>query len=520
MPEKTASMSLDVRIKLSAMMFFQYMLVAVWFVQLSAYLENLQMSGTQMAWILSSMALGCIGSPLVGMFADRHFASQHVLAVLNLLTAGLLVGAATVTAPGPVFVMLLLAMLCYMPTWGLTSAIAMSHSPSEKFPQIRVFGSIGWVAAGLFSLVAIHFSGVPIKILGLKIVIDIFDVKEFDGTALPLYCGAAVALVAAVHALLLPHTPPPAKGQKASVVDALGLRSLSLMKDVQFSVLIVGTLIGTIAFASYWSYCSAFLKGEGFKYLTVTMGWGQFVEMFLMLLVPVALSVIGLKWTIVVGLAAMLLRYLGFTLGGAYSMNWLYFGAIFVHGIIFGFFYVGGQIYIDRKAPKEMKAQAQGLIFLVSFGVGLLIGNFVNGALLESGVAEGAVKNYQLMWIVSSIISAAVLVIFVLLFRDPVAALGAEKTLAQPADQPPAEEAPAADEAFAAVAMADATAEEAPAAEPEAPAEEPPAEDAPAEPEPPAEEAPAAEAPPEPEPPAEEPPAEDEPAADEDDDQP
>lgn len=422
------TLPLNTRIRLSVMMFLQYMLVAVWFVPLSAYLVNLEMSGTQMAWILSSMALGCIGSPLIGMFADRHFASQKVLAVLNLLTGGLLAGAATVTTPGAVFVMLLLAMLCYMPTWGLTSAIAMTHSPSEKFPQIRVFGSIGWVAAGLFSIVAIK----------------VFKAKGFDGTAIPLYCGGAVAVVGALYALLLPHTPPPAKGQKASVVDALGLRSLSLMKDFQFSVLIIGTLIGTIAFAAYWSYCSAFLKDQGFKYLTVTMGWGQFVEMFFMLLVPIALALLGLKWTIVIGLAAMLARYAAFVLGGIYGVDSLYFAAILVHGIIFGFFYVGGQIYIDRKAPKEMKAQAQGLIFLVSFGVGLLIGNFVNGALLEMGVVEGGAKNYHLMWTVSMGVTAVLLVLFALLFRDPVAGKGAEKKSDQIGQtEPPAEAATA-----------------------------------------------------------------------------
>jgi nucleoside transporter len=333
-----------------------------------------------------------------------------------------------VTTPGAVFIMLLLAMLCYMPTWGLTSAIAMTHSPSEKFPQIRVFGSIGWVAAGLFSIVAIK----------------VFQVKLFDGTAIPLFCGAGVAVAGALHAMFLPHTPPPAKGQKASVADALGLRSLSLMKDFQFSLLIICTLIATIPFAAYWSYCSAFLKDQGFKYITVTMGWGQAVEMLFMLLVPVALGFLGLKRVMVIGLAAMLARYAAFMLGGTYGMDSLYFAAILVHGIIFGFFYVGGQIYIDRKAPKEMRAQAQGLIFLVSFGVGLLIGNFVNGALLEMGIAEGGPKNYHLMWTVSAAVTAVLLVLFVLLFRDPVAAKGAEKKTGEIGEtEPPAEAATA-----------------------------------------------------------------------------
>ncbi|MGB2819554.1 MAG: MFS transporter [Phycisphaerae bacterium] len=401
---------MNVRIRLSAMMFLQYMMVAVWFVPLSAYLAKLEMTGTQMALILSSMAIGCLGSPLIGMFADRHFSSERVLAVLNLATGVLLFLSGRVTTPAAVFIFLLLALLAYMPTWGLTSAIAMSHSPSEKFPQIRVFGSIGWVAAAAFSLLAGAIWGVTI-----------------DGTSIPHYCGAAVALVAAIHAMILPHTPPPAKGQPASIVDALGLRSLGLMKDRYFAVLILGTLLGTIPFAAHWSYGSAFLKDQGFKYLTATMNLGQFVEMFLMLLVPVSIAVFGLRRTILIGLAAQVVRYAAYLAGdiaGSTSLHSLaiplYFLAILVHGIIFGFFYVGGQIYIDRKAPKEMKAQAQGLIFLVSFGVGLLVGNFINGALLQIATKDGG-KNYYAMWLVSTIASAAVLVIFFLLFRDPVA---------------------------------------------------------------------------------------------------
>jgi nucleoside transporter len=424
-------MPMGVRVRLSAMMFLQFMLVAVWFVPLSAYLTTLQMTGTQMALILSSMAIGCLGSPLIGMIADRHFSSERVLAVLNLATAVLLFLSARVTAPTPVFIFLLLALLAYMPTWGLTSAIAMSHSPADKFPQIRVFGSIGWVAAALFSLVAawlfVDSSGpepVPLKI---------------DGTNIPHYCGAAVALLAAIHALVLPHTPPPAKGQKASIVDALGLRSLVLMKDRNFAMLILGTLLATIPFAAHWSYGSAFLKDQGFKYLTATMGMGQFVEMFLMLLVPISIAVFGLKRTILIGLGAQLLRYGAYLLGDIAGFTPLYFLAILLHGIIFGFFYVGGQIYIDRKAPKKMRAQAQGLIFLVSFGIGLLVGNFVNGALLQIGAEEGT-KNYYAMWLASTILSAAALLVFVVLFRDPVAAKGAEKAAeaAEAAEQPEA----------------------------------------------------------------------------------
>jgi hypothetical protein len=283
------------------------------------------------------------------------------------------------------------------------------------------------VAAGLFSIVARYLWDVVI-----------------DGTAIPLYCGAGVALAGAVFALALPHTPPPAKGQKTSLIDVMGLRSLGLMKDWHFAVLMLGTLIATIPFSAHWTYGSAFLEAKNFEYLTVTMNWGQFVEMFLMLLVPIAIVRVGLKWTMVIGLCMLLVRYAAYALGDAYDQEPLYFSAILVHGIIFGFFYVGGQIYVDRKAPKEMKAQAQGLLFLI-FGVGLLVGNFANGWLIEANtVIEGTQKiiNWQPMWLANTLVSAVLLVLFVLLFRDPGAAKAAEAVKVQetPAEGSPAEE--------------------------------------------------------------------------------
>ena len=176
------------------MMFFQYMMYAVWWVPLAAYLTNLDVPGTQKSLILSSMAIGCMASPVIGMIADRYFAGQKVLFVLNILNSVLLFFAASTSNPDLLFILLLFTMLFYMPTWGLTSAIAMAHSPSEEFPKIRVFGSIGHVASGVFSLVAVH-------LLHLN----------FDGTNLPFYCGAGVGVIAALVNLTLPDTPPAAR---------------------------------------------------------------------------------------------------------------------------------------------------------------------------------------------------------------------------------------------------------------------------------------------------------------------
>jgi len=272
-----------------------------------------------------------------------------------------------------------------------------------------VFGSIGWVAAGVFSYLALL----------------VWDLK-IDGTATVFYCGAGVSFFAAVTNLLLPHTPPPAKGQKASVVDVLGLRSFSLFKYKDFSIFVAISILVTIAFSIYWSYLSLFLTDKGFELITVTQNWGQFAEMFFMLLIPLAIARFGLKWTMVIGLTAQLVRYGSFLLGEIVGMEVFYFIAILVHGVIFGFFFVGGQIYVDRRAPKEMKAQAQGFMFLVTFGVGLLIGNFVCDALIKVYTLDG-VRDWQPIWMWTTVVSAVVLVLFAALFHSKLAVKDAEK---------------------------------------------------------------------------------------------
>jgi nucleoside transporter len=414
-------MSLSIRIRLSVMMFLQYMMFAVWWQPLAAYLGNIGIGGLYKPAILSSVGLGCLAAPIITMIADRHFASQKVLTALNLLCAVLLFLAAKQTNAMALFVILLFAMFCYMPSWSLTNAIAMTNCPSEKFPQIRVFGSIGWVASGVFSLVAM-------KIYGTKI----------DGTATPLLCGACMALITAVSNLTLPNTPPPGKDKEASIVDAFGLRALVLLKSFNFVLFSLISMLVMIPFTIYWTYCSVFLQDKGFEFYTVTMNWGQFGEMFFMLLVPLALARIGVKWTMVAGLVALFVRYVAFLTGGIFDYTWLYFVAILVHGIIFGFFFVGGQVYVDKKAPKEIRAQAQGFIVLICYGIGMLIGNFFNGKLIShyttETIVEGNVQkvyDWNTIWTVTTAISLVLLAAFCLVFRDDVSKAGGPKTAPQ-----------------------------------------------------------------------------------------
>ena len=356
-------MSFILRLKLSAMMFLQFMLVASFWVQLSTYLNNMKIEGIMFSLVMSTMAIGSIFSPLVGMFADRVANSEKVLFVLNLLVAIFLTGAYFSTNPTLIFVCLLLAMCAYMPTWGLTSSIAITNSTAEAFPTIRVFGSLGWVSAAIFSIVASQYFN-----------------KTIDGTAIPLACGAAIAFISAVFALTLPATPPQSKGQKMSLSDALGLGAFSMLKDRNVCVFMACVVLWTVAFTIYWMYGS-FLQDLGVKNITPVLNVGQISELLFMVLIPVSIKFIGFKKTMAFGIFAMLVRYLFSAF--AQDVPNLYWGAIVVHGIIFGFFFVVAQMYIGKKAPKEIQAQAQGLYFFF-YGIAQIVATFFSTFLIEN----------------------------------------------------------------------------------------------------------------------------------------
>jgi nucleoside transporter len=389
--------------KLSTMMFFQYMMFAVWWVPLAAYLAGMGLSRTLSSLILSSMAIGCMASPVMGMLADRYFRGQRVLATTNFLVGILLVLAGMTRNPVWLFLFLLTAMIFYMPSWGLTSSITMKHVDSDMFPRIRMFGSIGFVLASLFSIIAVRFMGL-----------------EFDGTHLPFYSAGGVAFVAALSNLTLPDTPPMAKGQKAGLIDIMGFRSVKLMKDRNFAVFIILSFFSLIPFAMYFSYFSEFLADSGFQFITLTMNMGQLMEMFILLAVPWSIKAYGLRKTMIIGLVALIIRYASLIFAGGEVQLPLIMLSVFVHGLIFGFFYLGGQIYIDRKAPSSLRAQAQGFIFFVTFGVGLLAGNFISGEIIRVfsvETATGTVYNWNYVWMTTTLFSVLVALAFIIFFK-------------------------------------------------------------------------------------------------------
>jgi len=392
-------------IKLGIMMFMQFMLFAVWWVQFAAYLSNLPLIGaSQKALILSSMAIGSMAAPLVGVLADRYIASEKLLAGLNLLVAVFLFLAVHQTGFAGLMITVTLAMLCYMPSWSLTSSIAMTHVSSEQFPRIRMMGTIGWVAAGLCSLTAIH----------------VFKVQVFDGTVLPLYCGAGAAFVAALFNLTLPKTPPTAdKSTHYSIADILGLKVISSIRNKHFNQFLLLTFLAVIPFSLFYNFGSQFLANKDFTYITVTLNWGQVAELFFLFITTSILQKFGFKKALLLGLMAMLIRYLSLYTGIVLDQAWWYIFGILTHGLIFGLFFVAGQVYTDKTVPQELKAQAQGFLSFVTWGVGIFVGNLISGWLIDYYKVDGQ-TDWSFLYLIAAVATLVLMVLFVLLFRNPV----------------------------------------------------------------------------------------------------
>ena len=386
---------------LSALYFLQYMALPVWFITLVPYAKSMGAQGSMLAWMISSMAIGTLASPFVGMITDRFFAAQKVMAFLNIVAAIGLVLAGIQTRVLPLLIILTVTMVFYMPTWSTINYIILSHCPSNVFLQIRVFGVIGWIAAAAFSVVG--------DWIGVKV----------NGTPLMFYCGAATVFIAGLLALLVPDTPPKARGQPMSLVDVLGLRAVSMMKDPGFAFFIAIMFFSKIPFSLYFGYGGEFLTDIGFKNPTLSMSFGQYSEIFFTLVLASTIKKIGAKNAMLIGLAALLMRYVFFWLGGTVGV----YSGILIHGLVFGFFYVGGQIYVDMLADGAMRAQAQGFINFAAFGIGTFFANFVNRALIDglritTTGPDGVVSNnWDNVWLVAMIISAVLLLMFALFCR-------------------------------------------------------------------------------------------------------
>ena len=362
-----------VTLRLSLMMFLQFFIWGAWYVTAYLYLgDKIGFGGSEISWTYSVGPIAGMISPfLVGMIADRFFSTERILGLLHVLggvamfatiqvmeSATGAEGEAATPSATLVNSLFFVHMLCYFPTLALTNSLALSNmtNAEKQFPLIRVFGTIGWIIAGL-----------------------LVTLQSWDSDIKMFYLAAGAAILMGVYCFTLPHTPPPAKGQKVSLREIFGLDAFVLLKRPSFLTFMVCSFLICIPLAFYYQMASKFVDHSGQSGVAGLMSLGQMSEIFFMLVMPIFFARLGVKWMLFVGMLAWVARYGLFSAAADDGTTWMIIAGIVLHGICYDFFFVTGQIYTDRVAPNAIRGQAQGMLVLFTLGLGMFIGAQVAG---------------------------------------------------------------------------------------------------------------------------------------------
>ena len=396
-----------ITLRLSTMMFLQFFIWGGWFVTLGTYLAGtLSASGGQIGMAFSTQSWGAIIAPfIVGLIADRFFNAERILGVLHLCGAVLMYMMYQANDFTTFYPYVLGYMIAYMPTLALVNSVAFGQmaNPSKEFGKIRVWGTVGWIVAGL--LISYVFSWDSTSAIA-------------DGMLRNTFMLCAIASLAlGIFSFTLPATPPKAAGQKTGLRDVLGLDALALLKDKNFFIFFLSSVLICIPLAFYYQNANPFLTEIGVENATGKMTLGQVSEVLFMLALPVFLNKFGIKATLLIGMAAWVLRYALFAFGDADEGLFMLIVGIALHGICYDFFFVSGQIYTDAKAGERIKSAAQGLITLATYGVGMLIGFAVAGKITDEYTTATS-HSWQDIWLFPAGFAAVVLIIFLVLFKS------------------------------------------------------------------------------------------------------
>jgi len=400
-------MNINTKLRLSFMMFLEFFIWSSWFVTLGTFLgSNLMANGQEVALAFSTQSFGAIIAPfVVGLIADRYFHAQRILGFIHLLGAGLMYLLYTATDFASFFPILLGYMILFMPTLALVNSVSFNQmtNPAKEFSVIRVWGTIGWITAGVLISYFAWDSQEGIK----------------EGLLENTWILAGVSsLVLGLYSFTLPATPPPAKSsEKIKVSEILGLDALSLLKHKNFAIFFVSSILICIPLAFYYQNASPFLTEIGLENSTGKMALGQVSEVVFMLALPVFFSRFGIKKTLIVAMIAWAVRYVFFAFGDANEGVWMLLVGIALHGICYDFFFVSGQIYTDAHAGAKYKSSAQGLITLATYGVGMLIGFWAAGLISDYYTNEAGAHLWKSIWLIPSGISVLVLLFFISLFK-------------------------------------------------------------------------------------------------------
>ena len=400
-------MNLALTSRLSLMMFAQYFIWGAWAPTLGNYMGEIGMGESVSTAYSLGPICAFIAPFFMGMVADRFFDSEKVLGVLCLIAGAAMLAMPSYAGTSMFLPLLFVHALCYFPTLGLTAALAFHHMTNQEkeFPVVRVFGTIGWVIAGW--------------------VIGGF--LQADATPLPLYIGGWAAVFLGLYSFTLPLTPPPLAGQKTTWRQILGIDALKTLNSRSFIVFLVAATLIFIAFGTYFPYAPVYFKALNtevnpahFNNPSFEMSFGQFSEIFFMLLIPFFFARLGVKWMLMLGMLAWVLRFTVFAGAALSGTFWIVMIGILIHGICYDFFFVTGQIYIDKKTSTDIRGQVQGLLVILTQGLGFFLGTQLSGAFVNSYGVDGVLSlpDWRLFWGLFAGATLVFALIFFALFKD------------------------------------------------------------------------------------------------------
>jgi nucleoside transporter len=392
-----------VRVQLSFMMFLEFFIWGAWFVTLGTFvLKNLQgTTDSQVGVAFLTQSIGAVIAPfIVGIIADRFISAQVILGVIHLVGAALLWTCSGMTSFDSFYPVLLVYMILYMPTLALVNSISFRQmsDPSKEFSFIRVFGTVGWIIAGL--------------------LIGWLQWEKTNSLDLTFKMAAGASLLLGIFSFTLPKTPPAKKGTQISVKEILGLDAIRMLKNRSYLLFFLASIAICIPLAFYYNFTNPFLNEIGMNAAAGKQSMGQMSEFLFMLVMPLFFARLGVKKMLALGMLAWVIRYALFAYGNIDSNYWMLIVGIVLHGICYDFFFVTGQIYTDKVAGEEFKSSAQGFVTLATYGVGMLIGFVISGPIVAAYKTSETMHNWHTIWLIPAAIAAVVLVLFMLFFRD------------------------------------------------------------------------------------------------------
>ena len=402
-------MSLTLFARLWFMVFLHYFVWGAWYVTLSTYLgKTLQFPGGQIGLAYGSTAIGAMVSPFfAGIVADRFFATQRLLGTLHLIGAALLFYLSTLAKFEQFYPVLIAYTISYMAGHGLTNALTLQHAkdPAREFPLVMFMGSVGWIAAGL---ALSHF--------------------KLEDNAGMFRLAAGAALVMGLYSFTLPHTPPKGAGAPLSLRTMLGLDALKLMRDRSFATFIVCSFLICVPLSFYFTLVHMFAGEMNVTDAAAKLTGAQVSDVVFLLLLPFLLKRFGVKGILIIGMIAWTVRFGLLTqFDKARDAVWLFYLAIAVHGMCYDYIFVMGRMYVDNRASVDIRAATQGFHAFVTLGAGMFVGSWLSGKVAENYTnAGGASHNWSSIWLVPAAMSAVLIFVFAVLFKDSAPSVKAE----------------------------------------------------------------------------------------------